>query len=365
VPEGELNIEAEDEVHPKVARDRKLPSAIDVACHECTHMPYRSWCKFCVQGRGRGEAHRQGHGSTVPIIGLDYFFLTESGVKRRKELRPEYELDAEGDAKLEEDRDKGIIVKAILIRCRNSKCLFAHGVPCKGADEQDYVANLVAEDVLWLGHTEIILKGDNEPALQAVITRVLEVLRVRVARDPSMHLTRLSSEKPPAYDSQSNGATEVGVMLIRGLFRTLKLSMEARLDKHVPIGHALIPWLLEHTALILNVKSRGEDGLTPWARVRGRPFSQQLLCFAESVLYKLPSKGPLSQPGGNMGAKWLDGVFIGFNRTNRTFRIVTDDELVDARSVSRLPEPNRWSSSTLARMKFTPWSRREARAPDV
>ena len=29
-------------------------------------------------------------------------------------------------------------------------------------------------------------------------------------------LAKISSEKPPAYDSQSNGAVEVGVMLIRG-----------------------------------------------------------------------------------------------------------------------------------------------------
>ena len=83
-------------------------------------------------------------------------------------------------------------------------------------------------------------------------------------------------------------------MLIRGLVGTLKLALEAEIEKAIPIGHALVPWLIEHAALLLNVKSRGQDGLTPWARVRGRPFSQQLLCYAEQVLYKLPPKGPLS-----------------------------------------------------------------------
>ena len=95
-------------------------------------------------------------------------------------------------------------------------------------------------------------------------------------------------------------------MLIRGLFRTLKLALEAKIETHIPIGHALVPWLIEHTALLLNVKGRGQDGFTAWARVRGRPFSQQLLCYAEQVLYKLPPKGPLSQPDGNMGARWLE-----------------------------------------------------------
>ena len=159
----------------------------------------------------------------------------------------------------------------------------------------------------------------------------------------SLKLTKISSEKPPAYDSQSNGAVEVGVMLIRGLFRTLKLFLEHKIQKHIPIENALIPWLLEHTALLLNVKTRGQDGLTPWARVRGRPFSQLLLCYAEQVLYKLPSKGPLSQPDGNMGAKWLDGTFLGYQRSNRTYRVLKPNgDMVLARSINRLPEQNRW-----------------------
>ena len=128
-------------------------------------------------------------------------------------------------------------------------------------------------------------------------------------------------------------------MLVRGLFRTLKLALEAKIAKHIPIGHAFVPRLLEHTALLLNVKSRGQDGLTAWARVRGRPFSQQLLGYAEQVLYKLPSKGLLSQPDGNMGDRWPDGKFPGHNRTSRTYRVQTPSgEMVDARSINRLPE---------------------------
>ena len=26
--------------------------------HQLTHVPYRSWCPFCVKGRGRQDAHR-------------------------------------------------------------------------------------------------------------------------------------------------------------------------------------------------------------------------------------------------------------------------------------------------------------------
>ena len=117
------------------------------------------------------------------------------------------------------------------------------------------------------------MKGDNEPALQALLERAMQIIRVKVAEDTSEgKLRRLSKEEPAPYDSQSNGGTEVGVMLIRGLFRTLKLCLESQIGRYIPVDHAVVPWLLEHTCLVLNVRSRGSDGLTPWQRVRGRPF---------------------------------------------------------------------------------------------
>ena len=183
VEEGEIDIEGEDDEPLKVAKDPKLPTAEAVAAHDCTHLPYRSWCKWCVQGRGRGEQHRQGHEAVIPQVGLDYFFITKGGVKTRKELEDDYNLNSEGDERLEDDRSNGNIVKAIIVRCRASKAIFAHCVPCKGADEQDYVVNKVVEDILWLGHTELILKGDNERSLQALIERVMTVVRIRTHQD--------------------------------------------------------------------------------------------------------------------------------------------------------------------------------------
>ena len=180
VEEGEINIEGEDDEPLKAAKFPELPTAEAVAAHDCTRLPYRAWCKWCVQCRGRGEQHRQGHGSAIPQGGLDYFFITKGGVKSRTELMYDYELNPEGDDKLENDRSKGKVVKAIIVRCKAAKDIFAHCVPCKGADEQDYVANKVVEDILWLGYTELILKGDNGRPLQALSERVLTVVRVEI-----------------------------------------------------------------------------------------------------------------------------------------------------------------------------------------
>ena len=154
-----------------MARNPKLPSAEAVEIHNRTHTPYRDWCRWCTMGRGRGQPHVQQSKSEIPIIGLDYFFITADGlVKKRKDL--DYAVSPNGDTELEADRNTGKLIKCILIRCFQTKFIFAHVVPCKGVDEEGFVTNLVVQDLMWLGHLELILKGDNEPSLQAQIDAI-------------------------------------------------------------------------------------------------------------------------------------------------------------------------------------------------
>ena len=143
------------------------------------------------------------------------------------------------------------------------------------------------------------------------------------------------------------------------MFRTLKLCLEARLQKYMPINHATTTWLLEHVSMIINSRCRGSDGMTPWQRLKGRNFRQLILGFGESVLYKLPSKGPHSQPDGNMGTRWLEGTFLGYSRSSNTYVIATKDGVTTARSLYRRPMANRWNHERVAAIAATPWSVRE------
>ena len=326
----------------KKARNPRLPSAAEVAEHNVTHIPYRDWCEFCNRGRGRGIPHRHGSESAIPVVGVDYLFITTEGVKKRKEL--DVEENESGETALLAARSNGEIIKCLMIRCFQSRSVFARCIPVKGADEEDYAAKLVSGAVLCLGHLELVFKGDNEAALQAMIERAMQLLRVHAAEgSPGTGLKRLTKEASAPYDSQSNGGTEVGIMLVRGIFRTLKLCLESQLRKYIPVAHPVIPWLLEHSAFLLNVKVRGRDGLTAWARVRGRSFGLQAIGFGESVFFKRPTKGPGAQPDGNMGAVQSEGVFLGYSRSANTYIIGVAGERFESRSVSRRPEQNRWS----------------------
>ena len=50
--------EVEDEVRkPKPATRPYTPTRTEIYEHEVTHLPYRSWCRHCVHGRGVSSPH--------------------------------------------------------------------------------------------------------------------------------------------------------------------------------------------------------------------------------------------------------------------------------------------------------------------
>ena len=59
-----------------------MPSAAEVEEHRITHIPYRSWCRECVMGRGLGEKRGRDYQREhkMAIVGVDYFFITDRGV---------------------------------------------------------------------------------------------------------------------------------------------------------------------------------------------------------------------------------------------------------------------------------------------
>ncbi|MDP7400196.1 MAG: hypothetical protein QF541_25255, partial [Lentisphaeria bacterium] len=201
----EVQIEEElEEVEPiKKSIDPGRPTAAQIEDHRVDHLPYRCWCKWCVLGRGRGIPHRRKSDPKIAIIGLDYFFIIGSEVKSRDELK-EFEDSPEGKQRLDEARGRGGVVKCIVIRCAKTKAIMAHVIPCKGVDEEGYVANMVVSDIRWLGYSQMILKGDNEKAMQALIDLIVRKLKAGFEKGE-----RVTKEEPPRYESKSNGGTEI------------------------------------------------------------------------------------------------------------------------------------------------------------
>ena len=51
---------SEETRDPKLLQDHGAPSAAEVDRHCVTHMPYRSWCPVCVEGRARDKLLKRG-----------------------------------------------------------------------------------------------------------------------------------------------------------------------------------------------------------------------------------------------------------------------------------------------------------------
>eukprot|EP00971_Amphidinium_carterae_P124609 2468408-Amphidinium_carterae.1 len=42
-----------------------LPTQQEIDEHKITHLPYREWCKHCVQGKSRSQHHQRGRKLTT------------------------------------------------------------------------------------------------------------------------------------------------------------------------------------------------------------------------------------------------------------------------------------------------------------
>ena len=78
----------DEELHPaeearaaRPARDPGAPTAAMIEAHAATHLPYRSWCPDCVQGRRDNVAHKTvgADALEVPEVCFDYAFVRRQG----------------------------------------------------------------------------------------------------------------------------------------------------------------------------------------------------------------------------------------------------------------------------------------------
>ena len=66
--------------NPRKLQDPRLPSRRDVEEYNLTHLPYRSWCPFCVAGEGKmAPRFKQLRVGGLPEIHLDYCFMSTEG----------------------------------------------------------------------------------------------------------------------------------------------------------------------------------------------------------------------------------------------------------------------------------------------
>jgi hypothetical protein len=115
------------------------PSNNEREHHRLTHWPFRSWHAECVMGKSRESPHKYMRGKRreelgIPTNSFDYMFL---------------------DGK----------TRIIVLRGRRSRMIFAHVVTHKGSCGP-WIVGRIVEDLDLLGCGRMIIKSDQEPAIE-------------------------------------------------------------------------------------------------------------------------------------------------------------------------------------------------------
>eukprot|EP00971_Amphidinium_carterae_P335753 6471763-Amphidinium_carterae.2 len=61
-----------------------LTTSLEIDEHNLTHLPYRDWCKRCVQGKSKSQHHQRGGLTKQSITQIDYAFIkSDTDTQRR------------------------------------------------------------------------------------------------------------------------------------------------------------------------------------------------------------------------------------------------------------------------------------------
>jgi hypothetical protein len=156
----------------------------------------------------------------------------------------------------------------------------------------------------------------------------------------------------PAHESQSNGAVENAVKLLKGMVRVHLLALERKAQLHLPSHHPLMAWLVEHVADVITKYLQGKDGHTAYRRLFGKPVREEGLEFGERVLWRKPKR---AETGVVLDPRWSEGVWLGRKWGTTIHRIGVGDVVREVRATQRRPLVERWCRDALSSIRATPW----------
>ena len=85
--DGEDDEEAGEDARVKTLRSPGCPTQEEMERHYLTHMPFRSWCPICIQGKGKENPHHRKSEKTTgekPTAAMDYKSFGESIIQDDK-----------------------------------------------------------------------------------------------------------------------------------------------------------------------------------------------------------------------------------------------------------------------------------------
>jgi len=301
-----------------------MPCEKEVRIHNLTHIPFRSWCPYCVQGKAVSGQHRANLEKTdeeITTISMDY-----AGMKTREPNEETFPI--------------------IVIYDRKSKACFAHVVPRKGVNE--YAVKRVSQDLVKiLGYKKFVFKSDQEPAIKQLKEAV-----IRQCKAGENQVDRIKEEESPVGESQSNGEVENEIKMIQAQFRTVRAQTENNYMEILPETHNSLPWMVRHSAEQRFRFNVGHDGRTPRQRIKGKRFTREMCLFGECVWYLKPKTKGVNKAY----SRWGEGVWLGIREESGETLIGLKEGVIKVNSIRRhATEGKRWNKELFNNFQGVPW----------
>ena len=303
----------------------KGPTRMERMLHEITHLPYRPWCRHCVEGRGRSRYHSQhleDRSGETPVVGMDFASLgpRETVIDR------------------EEESAHDQLVPFLAINDRVSKARAAIAIPTKSVADT-YARDKTLKTLEGWGRTDVVLRCDQEDAIRALRRGVAEA---------RIHST--IPEDAPVGEHQANGDVESAIGVIGGQVRTMRAALQHKLGVEVDHRTPITRWLIDYSGELLTRFNVGQDGKTPFERLKGRRFRKELVEFGEQVMYEIKA----GNRQGKMESKFAVGTFLGLLGHEYVVADATGLALTTMTIKRRAPE-DMWNAVAVAAIRGLPW----------
>jgi hypothetical protein len=320
--EDEQEHPAEEARAARPSRDPGAPTQAMRDAHASTHLPFRSWCDECVQGRRDAPPHcrQKRSAGEIPEVAFDYAFIRRD--------------------------DEEALVTCLVMRDRDSKAVRAWVLERKGADTDETVDRAVAgiRDLGYRGR--VLIRCDGEPALVALRNAIITALPEGA-----------TPVKTPVAESASNGGIEQAIRTLKGMLRVHLAALERNVNAKFPSNHPALTWLVEHVADVISKYMVGVDGKTAYERLYGRPVREEGLEFGETLHWR---HRPTKDMNVVLDMRWSSGVWLGRKWGGIVHQVYANGKVHEIRGVQRQPRELRWQRESLEVLASTPWCREPA-----
>jgi len=207
-----------------------------------------------------------------------------------------------------------------------------------------YLSTCLQQFLVGYGRTHAILNNTVLQSDQEVfIIALLKMVAIAMG-------SNMAVRQSPAYTSPAQGKVERFHRTLMGQVKAIKLQLENNYGIKLNSKHPIMPWLVKHSAYLLNRYSIHSDGNTSDYRRWGQEHKTPICEFGEAVLYMLPTAKHMPK----MEARFYPAIWLGKDTSTNENIFGISNKVDKARTIRRQIKPDKYSKQLMDIINSSP-----------